>query len=96
MISESKFSIALASGTANSSYIDFGAVNTSAISSVSDLVYVPIPADSSNVEYDYWWTVYISGIIYGDDLETEYVATSYPAIPDSGSTCMTIPLTYYR
>jgi hypothetical protein len=96
IIKASVFSIALPSSTATPSYIDFGTVNTSAITSTNDLVYMKIPKDTSAVKYDYWWTLQITGIIYGDDLTTEYVATSYPGITDSGSTCMYIPLTYYK
>ena len=93
-INSSVFSIALPSLATSPSYIDFGSINTAAITSTNDLKYMTIPQDTSGNKYDYWWTLNITGIIYGDDLTTEYVATSYPGITDSGSTCMYIPNTY--
>ena len=77
--------------TEGDTYIDFGAPNEAAMSSVDDLIYIDV------IDEDYWWTNYVTGIRWkGDSDTTEYALTSKKALTDTGSSCIIVPTDEYN
>ena len=86
IVSENTFSFLLtdAPWTTGDSYIDFGAPNTSVMSSEDDIVWI----DSTS--HGGWWTNYVTGWRWANS-ETEYAVTRRWALTDTGSSCILGP-----
>ena len=86
LISENVFSFFL-TGSAESSYIDFGKPNESAMSDEDDLVWI----ESKNIGG--YWTNYVNGFRWsGANMdETSYSLDKKWALTDTGSSCILGP-----
>ena len=85
VISENTFSFLLTNTpwVSDESYIDFGAPNTSVMTSEDDIVWI----DSTT--YGGWWTNYVTGWRWSGS-DTEYALTGW-ALTDTGGSCIKGP-----
>ena len=86
VISENTFSFLLTNTpwVSGESYIDFGAPNTSVMTSEDDIVWI------NSTTYGGWWTNYVTGWRWSGS-ETEYAVTTRWALTDTGSSCILGP-----
>ena len=81
IISENVFSFYL-TGREDSSYMDFGAPDTSVMTSESDLTWI------DGTGYGGWWTNNVYGWRWSSDPTTEYSTGTVLALTDTGTSCI--------
>lgn len=86
VITQNVFSFYL-TGLFGTSYIDFGAIDTSLVTDTNDILWMDI------LDNDYWWTQKVTGFRWdGEDIEYEIYEMN--GITDTGSSCIIGPSAY--
>jgi len=89
-LTDAKFAFALKDyyGT-GTSYLDLGFFDDAKMSDPADLLLF------DSLAGDYWWTTYVEGIRFGDNVENSYSVTKAPAFTDSGTSCLIVNAEYH-
>lgn len=85
-ITEEIFSFYM-TGLSETSYIDFGTIDSSVVTDSSDITWISIESEN------YWWTNKVTGFRWGDDWsdDTEYAIPELEGFTDTGTSCISGP-----
>jgi len=74
-------------GLDGSSYIDFGAVDSSVVTDTDETLWLDITSEN------YWWSQKVTGFRWGSEWsdDTEYAIPEEDGITDTGSSCIIGP-----